>query len=181
MHRAPRWLAVLFAVALVPLALAACSSSSTTATTPAGGSSPAGNGAGSTPSAGGFTLTSSAFQDGQPIPAQFTCAGAGESPPLAWTGVPDGTKTLALTVVDPDAPMAGGFTHWARADIDPDTTSLPQASKGYFGPCPPAGPAHHYIFTLYAFGDAPPSTDRAGIEKASDVLGKAMLTGTVQK
>jgi phosphatidylethanolamine-binding protein (PEBP) family uncharacterized protein len=171
-------------VVLVAVALAACSSNTTTATTPAttaAGSAAAGGTSGSTPVAAAFRLTSSAFQDGQPIPTQFTCSGAGTSPPLAWTDVPDGTKALALTVVDPDAPVSGGFTHWAKADIDPSATSLPEGSPGYTPPCPPAGPPHHYIFTLYALGAAPASTDRAGIEGASDVLGKAVLTGTFQK
>src|SRR5262249_53425107 len=112
------------------------------------------------------------------IPQMYTCTGQGGSPPLAWSGVPDGTKSLDLVVVDPDAPVANGFTHWVAPNIDPSTTSLPAGSKGYTPPCPPSG-THHYIFTLYAFGEAPPGTDRAAIEGAGNVLGKAVLTGTV--
>ena len=65
-----------------------------------------------------FRIASSAFADGKDIPAQFTCSGAGHSPPLAWSGVPKGTSSLALIVEDPDAP-SGTFIHWVVYDIPP--------------------------------------------------------------
>jgi phosphatidylethanolamine-binding protein (PEBP) family uncharacterized protein len=176
----------LAAVALA--ALAACSSTSTNATsgatsapggaTTSAAASPGGAGTTTPTSTAGFKLTSSAFTEGQPIPQMYTCTGQGGSPPLAWTGVPEGTTSLDLVVVDPDAPVPNGFTHWVAPNIDPSTTSLPAGSKGYTPPCPPSG-THHYIFTLYAFGEAPPGTDRAAIEGAGNELGKAVLTGTV--
>jgi phosphatidylethanolamine-binding protein (PEBP) family uncharacterized protein len=191
MHRAPRWLGLpLAASAIAAAALAACSStstdttsgatnpSSTTTSTTAAASGASVSGSTAPTSTAGFKLTSSAFTEGQPIPQMYTCTGQGGSPPLAWSGVPDGTKSLDLVVVDPDAPVANGFTHWVAPNIDPSTTSLPAGSKGYTPPCPPSG-THHYIFTLYAFGEAPPGTDRAAIEGAGNELGKAVLTGTV--
>jgi phosphatidylethanolamine-binding protein (PEBP) family uncharacterized protein len=59
-------------------------------------------------------LTSSSFGEGEPIPAQHTCDGADTSPPLAWSGVPDGTDSFALVVDDPDA---RGFVHWVLTAI----------------------------------------------------------------
>ena len=102
------------------------------------------------------------------IPDRYTCAGEDASPPLAWRGVPRGTKTLALVVDDPDAP-SGTFTHWIVYNISRDSSGLPENSPdvpqlavkysqaindfghlGYNGPCPPPGTPHHYHFKLYA-------------------------------
>jgi phosphatidylethanolamine-binding protein (PEBP) family uncharacterized protein len=193
MHRAPRWLGLAAGVLAVT---AGCSSTSTpAATSPSGASSatvtagPAGSATATTPAAAtgttaiaagfppSFVLTSTAFTADGPIPQMYSCQGSAGSPPLAWTGVPAGTTSLALVVVDPDAPAAGGFTHWVLPNIDPSTTSLPAASTGYTPPCPPAGSGHHYHFTLYAFSAAPSATDRAGIEGAGNVVGKTELTG----
>ena len=71
-----------------------------------------------------FTLTSSAFRNGEPIPARHTCDGANVSPPLAWHGAPEGTRSFAVTVYDPDAPTASGFWHWAVANIPASVTEL---------------------------------------------------------
>lgn len=132
----------------------------------------------------GLTLTSSAFANNGAIPSKYTCDGANVSPPLAISGVPTGTKSLALTVEDPDAP-GGTFTHWVAWKIPPSTTSIAEAAHlgteepngfgkpGYGGPCPPNG-LHHYVFTLYAMGDeAPPSSGH--------VLAQTQLIGTYQK
>lgn len=141
-----------------------------------------------------FTLTSPEFGDNEAIPQKFTCQGDGVSPTLRWSGVPEGTKSLALLVVDPDAAIDGGFTHWVLAGIDPSTTKLDEGSTdgapgssgagepGYAGPCPPSG-AHHYIFTLYALPAPIEGTpDRAAIEAAAaTALGQAVLTGTYAK
>jgi Raf kinase inhibitor-like YbhB/YbcL family protein len=107
-------------------------------------------------------VTSSAFGDNGVVPAGFTCRGAGQAPPLAWSGA-SASRALALVVDDPDAP-GGTFVHWIVLDLSGGTTSLPaggvlpagaaqaQNSAGRAGwtpPCPPSG-THHYRFTVYA-------------------------------
>lgn len=109
-------------------------------------------------------LTSPAFADGATLPARFTCAGAGVSPPLAWSGVPAGTRELALLVEDPDAP-GGTYVHWSVLGLDPSTRRIaagrvpPGAHQGnssadhsaWAPPCPPRGDRpHRYTFALYA-------------------------------
>jgi Raf kinase inhibitor-like YbhB/YbcL family protein len=125
---------------------------------------------------------------GQSFAAQFVCADQGGksiSPQLSWSGAPAATKSFALTMFDPDAPH-GGFLHWAVVDMPATTTALAQnagaagASPGggsaypngaghanYDGPCPPAGPAHHYHIAVYAMpgahADIPPDTGPRGV------------------
>ena len=110
-----------------------------------------------------LTITSTAFDDGDPIPEQYTCQGDGISPPLEWSGVNgDRVGSLALVVDDPDA-AAGGYVHWivfglstGRGAIDegklPDEAREVPASDGpdWQPPCPPSG-THHNRFTRYAF------------------------------
>ena len=121
-------------------------------------------------------LTSSAFQNGQPIPTQFTCDGADQSPPLQWGEPPPGTKSFALVIDDPDAP-SGTFRHWGVFDIPATARSLGGSERagtevgndfgkaGYGGPCPPKGHgAHHYHFKLFAL-----DTDRLGLSPAAKV------------
>jgi Raf kinase inhibitor-like YbhB/YbcL family protein len=110
-----------------------------------------------------FTLTSTAFADGEPIPRKHTCDGEDVSPDLNWEGVPDGAGALVLVVDDPDA---RGFVHWLVYDMTASGSGgLPEAVSespeappqgandfgriGYGGPCPPSG-EHRYVFTLYA-------------------------------
>lgn len=107
---------------------------------------------------GGIEVTSSAFAEGDGVPVRFTCLGDDVSPPLAWSGVPDGAAELRLTVTDPDAP-GGTFTHWTVTGIDPSTTEVGEGSLPpggteeensfgetvYRGPCPPAGETHTYV------------------------------------
>ncbi|MGI0101790.1 MAG: YbhB/YbcL family Raf kinase inhibitor-like protein [Nitrosotalea sp.] len=108
-----------------------------------------------------FVISSSAFGNNGTIPSQYTCDGDGLSPPLAIGGVPQTAKSLALTVVDADAPK-GPFTHWIMWNISTNDTVLsaggdmvfPQGvtsagTHGYYAPCPPTG-VHRYFFTLYA-------------------------------
>ena len=108
-----------------------------------------------------LTLASSAFDDGATIPALYTCKGKDLSPPLYISGVPSGTKSLTLTLEDPDTSI-GTFDHWVVFNIDPSTSVIAEGmqpngilGKGtsgetaYVSPCPPSG-IHHYIFSLYA-------------------------------
>jgi Raf kinase inhibitor-like YbhB/YbcL family protein len=143
-----------------------------------------------------LSLTSSAFADGEPIPAKYSCHGADISPPLAWSGVPAEAKALVLFVDDPDG---RDWVHWSVLDmpaedgqsaagVDPGASRPQQGTNdfrkvGYGGPCPPSG-THHYRFTLYALA-APLGLDghpdgtavRRALEKA-DVLARVRLTGT---
>lgn len=112
-------------------------------------------------------LTSSAFKEGENIPAQYTCDGKNISPPLQWSNIPDSTKSMALIAEDPDAP-GGTWIHWVLYDIPQNVTQLPEHTEtgnklkdgaingtnsfrnlGYGGPCPPSG-THHYFFYIYA-------------------------------
>ncbi len=154
-----------------------------------------------------FSLTSPAFQDGGEIPSVHTCDGKDTSPALAWSGVPPGTKSLAMIVDDPDAPDPKApkmtWVHWVLYDIPPTATvlkgavaskDLPPGTRegsndwkraGYGGPCPPIG-RHRYFFKLYALDAVLPDLGgptKAKLEKAMEghVLGKAELMGTYQK
>ena len=111
-------------------------------------------------------VTSTAFNDGAGIPRKYTCAADNVSPPLAWSGMPAGAKSLALIADDPDAP-GGTWTHWVLFNLPATSTGLAEGIKpqdspegaiqattsfrkvGYGGPCPPSG-THRYYFRLYA-------------------------------
>ena len=148
-----------------------------------------------------LSLTSTAFADGQPIPELYSCDGADISPPLAWTGVPAGTRSFALLCDDPDAP-GGTWTHWAIFDIAADAGGLQEAfpkgarvgwvlqavtdfgHPGYGGPCPPRGHGtHHYRFRLLAIDvgnlGLPDHAKFADVAAAveSHILAEASLTG----
>jgi Raf kinase inhibitor-like YbhB/YbcL family protein len=151
-----------------------------------------------------FTLTSSAFQNGQPIPAQYTCDGPGTSPPLAWSEPPAGTRSFALVVDDPDAPH-GTFHHWGAFDIPASLRSLDAGAgnsaastfaeavndsgqSGYKGPCPPPGNGpHHYHFKLYALnvdklgGPANPKITDVEGEAQKHLVGRAELIGIYER
>jgi Raf kinase inhibitor-like YbhB/YbcL family protein len=109
-----------------------------------------------------LTLTSDAFQNGQPIPQQYTCDGADQTPVIHWSEPPQGTKSFALVIDDPDAPN-GTFRHWGVFDIPGSARSIGGGDSvgtavrndfgklGYGGPCPPKGHGpHHYHFKLFA-------------------------------
>jgi hypothetical protein len=142
-----------------------------------------------------FTLTSTAFAEGGSIPREYTCDADDVSPPLAWTGLPEGSAALALVVDDPDA---GGFVHWVVYDIDPAVAGLAEGAStapgapaqgrnsfgqtGYGGPCPPSG-THHYLFRLLALDQElglSGTPDAASVLAAADghILEEARLTGT---
>lgn len=145
-------------------------------------------------------LSSSAFVDGGEIPRRCTRFGADVSPRLEWRDPPPETEALALVVEDPDAP-GGTWLHWIVLDIPAAERRLPQAVPrvqnlpggakqgrndyghvGYGGPCPPAGPAHRYVFRIFAL-DTPlrlsPRARRATLRAALDghKLAEAQLVG----
>ena len=152
-------------------------------------------------------ITSSAFQQGGSIPAQYTCEGKNISPPLMWAGLPNNTKSLAMIVDDPDAPDPAKpqrvYVHWVVYNMPASTNALPEnASKSgmpkgavqgkndwgnaeYGGPCPPIG-RHRYFFKLYAL-----DTEVAGLSSAAKsdleramkghILASGELMGTYQK
>jgi Raf kinase inhibitor-like YbhB/YbcL family protein len=146
-----------------------------------------------------FTLTSTAFEHGGAVPQRHACEGEDVSPPLSWSEPPDGTRSLALIVDDPDAPV-GTFTHWVAWGIDGATGGLGEGesppsvgrndfgSLGWRGPCPPKGHGRHrYFFRLHALDD-----DVSGLERGSGkedferaiaghVLGVAELVGTYER
>jgi Raf kinase inhibitor-like YbhB/YbcL family protein len=148
-----------------------------------------------------FTLRSAAFAEGGSVPKSYTCDGADQSPPLSWTDVPAGTKSLALIVEDPDAP-SGTFVHWVLFNLPADTSELSAGTShqtilangarqgrndfrrvGYGGPCPPRGSTHRYIFRLLAL-DAPldltPGATASEVRSAATghIIGQAELMGT---
>lgn len=142
-------------------------------------------------------IDSSAFKHGESIPEKYTCQGVNVSPPLAFHDVPKGTKSFALIVDDPDAPM-GTFVHWLAWNIPGDTSELREgvalAEQGknhykvtsYRGPCPPPGSPHRYFFKLYALDSLlklPEGALKEQIEKAIEghVLAKAELIGIFQR
>jgi Raf kinase inhibitor-like YbhB/YbcL family protein len=148
-------------------------------------------------------LSSNAFKDGQPIPSEYTCDDKNISPPLRWTGAPEGTKSLALIVDDPDSPT-GVWTHWIVFNIPADSSDLPEdAAKsnmipasvkeglndfkkiGYGGPCPPAGKLHRYFFKVFALDitlDLQSGASRKDVEAAmaKHILAQGQLMGTYQ-
>lgn len=154
-----------------------------------------------------LTLTSTAFDAGHDMPVIFTCDGKDVSPPLSWSGVPAGTKSLALIVEDPDAPDPAKpqrvWKHWVLYDIPPGANGLPQGVQakdlppgtreglndwkrtGYGGPCPPTG-RHRYFHRLYALDVVLPDLGhptRDQLEKAMQghVIEQAELIGLYQK
>jgi len=158
-----------------------------------------------------LAITSSAFVQGHPIPKKYTGEGADVSPPLAWSGAPEGTKELALICDDPDAPTTEPWVHWVIYKIPAATKGLPEGvarktkpkepvgalqgknswpagdNIGYRGPMPPPGHGvHHYYFKLYAL-DAPLDVEagldkKASLEKMRDhVLAESVLMGTYER
>jgi len=154
-----------------------------------------------------MTLISPAFLHQHPIPARHTCDGPDTSPPLSWSGVPAGTKSLALIVDDPDAPDPAApqrtFVHWVLYNIPPEAggleegaapASLPAATeqglndwrdRTWGGPCPPIG-RHRYFFKLYALDSTLPHLKhptKAALEEAmhGHVLEHAELVGLYQR
>ena len=150
-----------------------------------------------------LSLSSSAFAGGQSIPAKYSCIGRNISPDLAWANAPAGTKSFALIVDDPDAPM-GTWVHWVVFNIPAATSNLPEAARagaqladgslqgknssgklGYDGPCPPSG-THRYFFKLYALDtalDLASGSSKDQLLKAMQghILAQGELMGTFSK
>jgi Raf kinase inhibitor-like YbhB/YbcL family protein len=152
-------------------------------------------------------LTSKAFTHEGPIPSIYTCEGRDIAPSLAWTGVPAGTRSLALIVDDPDAPDPKApkttWVHWVLYNIPATATGLPEAATtrdlpqgtlqglndwkriGYGGPCPPIG-RHRYYHKLYALDTVladlgTPTKTQLLAAMQGHILGETQLIGTYQK
>lgn len=132
--------------------------------------------------AGDFKITVHGIKDGifpnRYVFSSFGCSGGNVSPEVTWENPPEGTKSFVLTVYDPDAPTGSGWWHWIVADIPASVGGLAEGAgnnekmlpkgaysirtdygkPGYGGPCPPPGPSHRYIFTVYAM-----KIDRLGV------------------
>lgn len=155
-------------------------------------------------------LTSTAFDQGKPIPAKYTGEGEDVSPPLRWANVPEGTRELALICDDPDAPREEPWVHWVIYKLPADIAGLPEGIEpkpeltgpvealqgknswpsgrtiGYRGPMPPPGKPHRYFFKLYALDtelDAEPglSKDTLLAKMKNHILGTGQLMGTYKR
>lgn len=152
-----------------------------------------------------FKVWSGAFSEGEEIPVRHTCRGENLSPALEWSGAPEGTKSFALIVDDPDAPDPEApkqiWVHWVVYNIPPQIASLPEGARretlpsvvreglndasgvGYTGPCPPIG-RHRYFHRLYALDrelpDLGSNATRADLDAtmAGHVLATAVVMGT---
>ncbi|HWV98253.1 MAG TPA: YbhB/YbcL family Raf kinase inhibitor-like protein [Candidatus Acidoferrum sp.] len=149
-------------------------------------------------------LASTAFNEGGPIPARFTCDGSDASPALKWSGLPSEAKSLVLIADDPDAPV-GTWVHWVLYDLPISASELPEDAPksqylpggakqglndfkrlGYGGPCPPAGKPHRYFFKLYALDtllDLKPGATKKEVERAMEehILAQGKLMGTYKR
>jgi hypothetical protein len=143
-----------------------------------------------------LNVKSPVFENNKPIPKKYSCDGDEVNPPLNIEGIPPATKTLALVVDDPDAPM-GTFDHWIVWNIPPESkiaeNSVPgtqglnsAGQQGYVGMCPPSG-THRYFFKVYAL-DAkldlkPNAAHKKDLEKAmkGHILAKGELIGLYRR
>ena len=153
-----------------------------------------------------FKITSPAFEDQGVIPARYSCDGADISPPLNWSGAPDGAQSLVLIMDDPDAPDPAApkmtWVHWLLYNLPADSDGLPEAVQPddlpgatlegvnnwertrYGGPCPPIG-RHRYFFKLYALNQLlpdlnQPDKDALLAAMQGHVLAEAVLMATFQ-
>jgi Raf kinase inhibitor-like YbhB/YbcL family protein len=155
-----------------------------------------------------LSIRSEAFAAGQPVPVRYTDDGDNLSPPLSWSGLPAGTRELALICDDPDAPRAEPFVHWVMYKIPSSAAGLPEGlptdrtlrrpitavqgrnswkKAGYGGPSPPRGHGtHHYHFHIYALDE--PLNLQPGMDKdallqamAGHILDEGDLVGTYER
>ena len=152
-----------------------------------------------------MTITSAAFAENGSIPKRYTCEGKNVSPPLSWSGVPAGTKSLVLIVDDPDAPDPAAprvvWVHWLLYNLPANSNGLPESVQslpagtlegrndwqrtGYGGPCPPIG-RHRYVHSLYALDQVLANLEtpnRKTLEQAmkGHILARAQLVANYQK
>jgi Raf kinase inhibitor-like YbhB/YbcL family protein len=151
-----------------------------------------------------FALRSSTFNQNQAIPKKYTCDGSDVSVPLNWIDPPAGVKSFSLIADDPDAPR-GTWVHWVLYDLPADSRELAEAVPpqekldngakqgkndfgkiGYGGPCPPAGPVHHYHFKLYALDRMIGLPSKATKQQVLDamkghILAEGELVGTYKR
>ena len=153
-----------------------------------------------------FELTSTTVSEGEKLSNSqvfkgFGCKGGNQSPQLSWTGAPEGTKSFAITLYDPDAPTGSGWWHWNVVNIPASISSVSQNAStnkklpkeaieirndygtiGFGGACPPPGEVHRYVFTVYALGterlELPenPSNALVGFMLRSNMLDSASIT-----
>lgn len=150
-----------------------------------------------------MNLSSTSFSNGASIPPRYTCDGTNTSPALDWSGAPAATKSFALILHDPDAPV--DFTHWLAYKIPSNIQQLAEGASnqgsmpagsaegmngfgrtGYGGPCPPHGKPHHYVLLFYALNadlSLPAGATREQLEAAmrSHIVATGRLTGTYQR
>ena len=142
---------------------------------------------------GNLKLTSSSFEDVGEIPRECGYKNGNKVPPLTVSGIPEGTKSLALIMDDPDAmePAVKVWVHWVAWNIEPTTTELENLTTegmtdfgevGYGGPAPP-DKRHTYVFKLYALDtklDLPDKSTKADVEKAMEghIIEHTQFTGT---
>ncbi len=141
-------------------------------------------------------VKSPVFEANKPIPRKYSCDGSDVNPPITIEGIPKETKSLALMVDDPDAPM-GTFDHWVVWNIPSSTTKIDENTVpgteglnsarqvGYMGPCPPSG-THRYFFKVYALDIdliLGVNSKKKDVEKAIEghVLGRGELMGTYRR
>jgi Raf kinase inhibitor-like YbhB/YbcL family protein len=155
-----------------------------------------------------LVLKSDAFEEGGAIPPKYTCEGEDLSPPLAWEGLPEGTRSLVLIVDDPDAPDPAAprmvWDHWILYNLPPGAHGLEEGvtigrlppgcgqginswgRTGYGGPCPPIG-RHRYFHRLYALDAVlppelgSPTKDQLLLAMEDHILARTELVGTYQK
>ncbi len=152
-------------------------------------------------------ITSAAFEDGGAMAARYTCEGQDIAPAMQWDGIPEGTRSLALIVDDPDAPDPAAprmvYVHWVLYNLPPDRGGLPEGvtsgdlpggtleglndwgRTGYGGPCPPIG-RHRYFHKLYALDVVlddlgQPTKDALLKAMEGHVIAKAEIVGTYRK
>lgn len=155
---------------------------------------------GTLPAPEDLEVTTRDFEDGKALPPRFTCDGEGDAPSLEWSGIPDGTAAVAVSVTDPDA-LSGTFVHWVVFDIDPETTELRDGEApdgaveaesgggrvGWVPACPPpgAGP-HRYVFRVHALNaelgfDRGVNSDRALGRIRENTIAEGDLTATYER
>lgn len=158
-----------------------------------------------------FNLTSTTVSEGETLTNAhvfegFGCEGDNQSPELSWSGAPEGTKSFAINVYDPDAPTGSGWWHWNVVNIPATTNVIAQNASvedtlpseaieirndygtvGFGGACPPPGEVHRYIFTVYALGtesiELPenPSNALVGFMIRANMLDSASITAVYHR